>query len=183
MSEQLGYVEGGTVAVREGETDSDGRTISGYAYKWGDATPAGGTPEYPGIAEGFDKGAFAPALAERGSRPYPYLDRHGKDGGRVVGSVSFAEDDIGLRYEGRLLDTVAAREYAETVPAGNDGVSLEFVLSSLKSKRTRDRIMHTAVGRIAALAGAYYPAYSSASVALRSGGTMETEEVMVVSDR
>jgi len=176
MADQLGYVTGGTVAVRDGKTDQDGRTIEGYAYRWGDLTPTGGTPEYPGLAEGFERGAFAPALAERSERPYPFLDRHGKDGGRVVGSVSFAEDDIGLRYQGRLLDTVAAREYAETVPAGNDGVSLEFVLSSLKSKRTRDRIMHTAVGRIAALAGAYYPAYQSSSVALRSmEGNVEPE--------
>src|SRR6185503_19254017 len=100
MADQLGYVTGGTVAVRAGQTDQDGRTIEGYAYRWGDLTPTGGTPEYPGLAEGFERGAFAPALAERSERPCPFLDRHGKDGGRVVGSVSFAEDDIGLRYQG-----------------------------------------------------------------------------------
>src|SRR6185503_9419092 len=71
MADQLGYVTGGTVAVRAGQTDQDGRTIEGYAYRWGDLTPTGGTPEYPGLAEGFERGAFAPALAERSERPYP----------------------------------------------------------------------------------------------------------------
>ena len=56
------------------------------------------------MSEGFERGAFAPAIADRGDRPHPFLDRHE---GRVVGGVRFDEDDTGLHYTGRLLGSAA----------------------------------------------------------------------------
>jgi HK97 family phage prohead protease len=170
----LRIITAGDVAIRE-DSDGDGRTIYGYAVRWGELTEAGGTVEYGELQEGFDRGAFAPAIADRGGRPWPFLDRHGRN---VVGSVAFTEDDRGLRYEGRLLDTPAAREYAATIPAGNDGVSLEFMYRGAKSRRQGRAIIHTAIPRIAALAGVYIPAYRSATVAVRddTGGRSMDQE-------
>ena len=165
-------LELGSVAVREGQ-DGDGRTVEGYAVRWGDLTMAGATEEYPNLREGFARGAFADAIASRGDRPWPFLNVHR---GMPVAGIRFDEDDIGLHYRGRLLDTPAAAEYAATIPAGNDGVSLEFLTRGLVSRRTRDAIIHTKVPLIAALAGTYAGAYAGAGVALRSEGeTMTTE--------
>ena len=163
----------GDVAIRAAE-DGDGRTLSGYAYRWGETTS--GAREYPDMLEGFERGAFAPAIAARGGRPWPYLDRHE---GNVIGGIQFSEDDTGLRYEGRLLDTNAAREYAATVEV-NNGVSLEWLYRGVKSKQQGKTIIHQSVPRIAALAGEYVPAYDGAVVALRSGGNEMTEDIQAV---
>lgn len=171
--DDLGRIDGGTVAIRS-DAGGDGRTVHGYAYRWGELTPVGGAQEYPGMAEGFRRGAFADAIAARGGRSWPFLATHF---GTTVAGIRFEEDDIGLRYEGRLLNTPAANEYAETVPAGNDGVSLEFVRRGLQSERAGRTVIHTRVPLIAALAGTYAGAYQGASVALRSdGGLQVTEE-------
>jgi hypothetical protein len=167
----LRVIVAGDVAIRS-DADGDGRTIEGYAYRWGQTTPV--TPEYGDAPQGFERGAFLGAIAERGGRSYPFLDRHS---GVVVAGIQFAEDDIGLRYSGRLLDTIAAREYAATVPAGNDGVSLEFLWRGATTKRVGKAVIITKVPRIAALAGAYVPAFDGATVALRSdGGTGVSED-------
>jgi HK97 family phage prohead protease len=150
----------GEVAIRAA-LDGDGKTLSGYAYRWGTTTAA--TAEFGAQPESFERGAFAQAIAHRGERPFPFLDRHD---GKVIGGIRFSEDDIGLRYEGRLLDTEAAKEYAETVTV-NDGVSLEWIYRGAKSKNTKDGIVHQSITRIAALAGEYVPAFDGAYVALR----------------
>jgi HK97 family phage prohead protease len=176
MSDDLRTIEAGDVAIRE-DADGDGRTLHGYAYRWGELTPGGSTAEYGPLAEGFARGAFADAIAARGDRPWPFLDRHR---GRVIAGVRFAEDETGLRYEGRLLNTQAARDYAEEVAAA-PGVSLEFMYRGAKSRREGKTIIHTAIPKIAALAGAYAPAYEGATVALRetTGGIMDTEETTI----
>ena len=175
MTDDLRTVTAGSVAIRA-DADSDGRNVYGYAVRWDEQTEEGGAAETPGLREGFARGAFAGAIQERGGRPWPLLDAHRSRGGRVVGSVTFSEDDIGLRYEGRLLDTEAARDYAASIPAGNDGVSLEFLYRGAQSKRSRGAIIHTAINRIAALAGEYIPAYRGATVALRQDGGLDMAE-------
>jgi HK97 family phage prohead protease len=181
----LRIVTAGDVAIRGDADGGDGRTISGYAYRWGELTEVGGAKETPTLREGFERGAFLPAIAERQGRPWPYLDVHR---GNTVAGITLSEDDIGLRYEGRLLDTQAAREYAATVPPNgpNDGVSLEFLYRGAKSKRVGGAIIHTAIQRIAALAGEYVPAYRGATVALREdGGTTrmaEAEDMTTTTD-
>ena len=170
MTDDLRSVATGDVAIRK-DDDGDGRTLYGYAYRWGELTAPGGTAEYGDLQQGFDRGAFLDAIAERGARPFPYLDRHG---GTPVAGITFAEDEVGLRYEGRLLDTQAARDYAATIPAGTDGVSLEFRYRGAKARRDGKSIMLSAVPRIAALAGEYRPAWMGASVALRQDGGTDT---------
>ena len=163
MTDGLRRIATGDVAIRAA-ADGDGRTIEGYAYRWGTTTAA--TLEFGGTPESFERGAFQAAIAARGDRAWPYLDKHG---GTVIGGIRFVEDDTGLRYHGRLLDTAAARDYAETVEV-NNGVSLEWVYRGVKSKRSGDGVIHQSVPRIAALAGEYIPAFDGAFVALRSGG-------------
>lgn len=173
---ELGRYDGGSIAIRD-DANGDGRTIYGYAYRWGELTPVGGAEEYPGLAEGFERGAFADAIAARGDRSWPHLERHF---GTTVAGIRFAEDDIGLRYEGRLLGTQAAIDYAESIAAGNDGVSLEFIRRGLVSTRKGKTIMHSKVPLIAALAGTYAGAYAGATVALRQdGGSMDSTVVTV----
>jgi phage head maturation protease len=175
--EPIRIVAAGDIAIREA-TDDDGRTVEGYAYRWGELTDAGGTEEYGNLAEGFERGAFLDAIAERGERNWPHLDRHK---GTTVAGIRFFEDDIGLGYRGRLLDTPAARDYAASVPAGNDGVSLEFMYRGATSVKRGKSIIHTRIPRIAALAGAYVPAHQGASVALRdTGGIMDPQEPTTV---
>jgi HK97 family phage prohead protease len=170
MTDQLGYIGGGSIAVRD-DAGGDGRTVHGYAYRWGELTPLGAAEEYPGMAEGFARGAFTDAIAARGERPWPMLDRHF---GTPVGAIRFMEDEVGLRYEGKLLGTQAAKDYAESIPAGNDGVSLEFIRRNLVTTRQGRTLIHSKVPLLAALAGTYAGAYAGATVALRQdGGSME----------
>jgi HK97 family phage prohead protease len=163
----------GSVSVRA-DTDGDGRNLDGYAYRWGDLTDPWATAEYGPAREGFERGAFADAIAERGGRPFPYLDKHRERGGTVVAGVHFAEDDIGLRYHGRLLDTPAARAYAQEATV-NDGVSLELIPGEVRRPDGRT-VIHTKVRRLAGLAGEYVPAYRGATVAIRGQeGSMDTK--------
>ena len=160
----------GDVAIRAAE-DGDGRTLSGYAYRWGETTAS--TAEFGTDAESFARGSFKAAIAARAGRAWPFLDRHG---GTVIGGIQFKEDDTGLSYEGRLLDTAAAKDYAATVEV-NNGVSLEWLYRGAVSKREGKTIVHQQVPRIAALAGEYVPAFEGAYVALRGGNTVnETPE-------
>ena len=162
-ADRLGSITLGDVAIRAADDGTDGRSITGYAYRWGELTEAGAVAENGGAPEGFARGAFAQAIAARGGRPWPYLDRHS---GTVVGSVTFTEDAVGLRFDGRLLDTQAARDYAQAVPAGADGVSLEFMYPPTVARQGA-AIVHKAIKRIAALAGVYAPAFTGATVAIR----------------
>lgn len=173
---ELRTIELGDVAIRDSGDGTDGRTITGYAYRWGDLTDAGAVPESGGMPEGFERGAFAQAIAARGDRPWPYLDRHR---GNVIGSVRFTEDETGLRFDGRLLDTAAARDYAQAVPAGADGVSLEFMYPPTVARKGA-AIVHKAIKRIAALAGVYAPAFTGATVAIRDtvGGQIMDEDTI-----
>jgi HK97 family phage prohead protease len=180
MSEQLHTLELGSIAVREDA--EEGRTIDGYAVRWDDR--ATGTAEYPGLREGFDRGAFAEAIAARGDRPHPFMNRHYKAGGVTVGAVQFSEDEVGLRVRGKLLNTQAAKDYAEEARAmGAAPVSLEFVAGQSKRKG-RDEIIHTRVGKLAAIAAVPYGAYQSATVAVRDDtGGQDVPEITELSER
>src|SRR5688572_7516513 len=79
---ELREFDAGTITL-ERSAEGDGRTISGYAYRWGESSIVG-TPQTAGLREGFDRGAFASAIAERGPRPWPFLDSHGSKGGKPV---------------------------------------------------------------------------------------------------
>lgn len=149
------------------DAGGNGRTISGYALHWRDRTRPGSVKEYPGMREGFDRGAFAEFIAKRAGRPLPLLDTHYDAGGKTIGGVVFTEDDIGLRFDGELTDTDRAREYAAGVAAGSNSVSLEFAPGETR-REGRDTVLHTRVQLVGAVAGVPYGAYEGATVAVRS---------------
>jgi phage head maturation protease len=165
MSE-LCEADTGHIAIRE--DDKDGRTVEGYAYKWGELS-RGGVRETQGRREGFAKGAFTDSIAERGERPWPLLNTHASKGGKPIGGIHFSEDDTGLHFAGRLFESESAREFAQ-VAAITDEVSLELILDPSAQTRKGDAVIHQKVQRIAALAGVPYPhnaAYGGATVAVR----------------
>lgn len=172
---ELRTFDGGSVAIREDA--NDGKTLEGYAYRWGELSRSG-VPETGGLREGFEKGAFAQAIAERGERPWPFLNTHYSRGGRTVGGVQFFEDDIGLGYRGRLLDTAQAKEYAAEAGISNE-VSLEVMLDPSAMKRKGDAVIHGRVARLAALAGVPYAAYAGATVSIREDAMETITEVQV----
>lgn len=149
---------GGTAQAQEPE-EGGGRRVEGLAVPWDAA--ATGTPEYGDLAETFDRQAFAGVIAA--GRRYPLLDRHD---GTVVGMAEVYAAEDGLRFRGDLLtDDPAADAFARRVAAGADGVSIEFRPGRVR--RTPRGVVHLAVDRLAAIAGAYAPALVGAQVALR----------------
>ena len=170
---ELRTYEAGSVAIRE---ESDGRHIEGYAYRWGELSRSG-VPETGGRREGFAKGAFADAIAARGERPWPFLNTHYKSGGRPVGGLRFYEDETGLAYRGRLLDTEAAREFAAAArEAGSTEVSLEVLLDPSAMSRKGDAVIHSKVAALAALASVPFAAYAGATIAVREDNNVEPVE-------
>jgi phage head maturation protease len=154
---------GGTAQAGDQE-DGGGRRVEGLAVPWG--AEATGTHEYGELAETFDREAFAGVIAA--GRRVPLLDRHD---GQVVGMAEVYAADDGLRYRGQLLaDDPAADAYARRVAAGADGVSIEFRPGRVR--RTSRSVVHLAVDRLAAIAGAYAPALVGAQVALRRDSNM-----------
>jgi uncharacterized protein len=147
---------------------SDGRTLEGIAIPYGVAVEL-----RPGLREVFRAGAFAADVAAWRARSdgarVPIVSSHPGEGPRVVvGSVEeLIDTPAGVRFRARLLDTAAARDYAETVRAGANGVSIEFATPT-PSRIGRDGIMEHRAARLLAIAGAVAPAYDSARVAVRS---------------
>lgn len=157
---------GGAVVQSDQPEEGGGRRVEGLAVPWG--AEATGTPEYGELAETFHRDAFAGVIAA--GRRVPLLDRHD---GQVVGMAELFAADDGLRFRGQLLaEDPAADAYARRVAAGADGVSIEFRPGRVR--RTSRGVVHLAVDRLAAIAGAYAPALVGAQVALRRDHGMTT---------
>lgn len=172
---------GGRISLRaEADSGSDPRAVDGILFPFDAPTRRGATEEWGSAAESFAPGAFRDWIAGR-ARPVPIIDRHGADGGVVVGvadhweerteaSESIHGDPLppGLYYRGRLLTSQAARDYAERALAGVNGVSGEFLRGAIR--RTAALVTHVRVQAIGAVAGAYIPAYAGATVSIRESG-------------
>jgi len=132
------------------------------------ALPYGVTIDVHYGRERFVRGAFADAVRDinEGER-VAYLNKHGVDGGVPVGVINqLQERDTGLWFFGDFLDVPEAPQARSQVQSGLNGVSVEFVPG--KYRRKADVVEHYAGARLAAIAGAYAPAYRQARVALRS---------------
>lgn len=146
--------------------ESDGRTLEGLAAPYGITVELGN-----GLRERFAPGAFASDLERWASRTdgarVPFVTSHPGEGSRVViGTADVWETPQGPRFRARLLDTTAAREYAELVRAGANGVSVEFDSPSFRAGR--DGVVEHRAARLLAIAGAVAPAYDAARVAVRA---------------
>ena len=154
----------------------DGRTLEGIVDPYGVAVEL-----RPGVREVFRPGAFAEDVAAWRARSdgarVPFVTSHPGEGSRVViGTVEeLTETPQGLRFRARLVDTPAAREYAELVRVGANGVSVEFATPT-PSRIGRDGLMAHSAARLLAIAGAVAPAYDSARVAVRSRRAQDMTE-------
>lgn len=148
------------------------REVEGYAIRWGDLTRSGAAREYPGARETFVRGAFAEVIAARAGRPIPLVDQHN---GTVVGAVTLTEDATGLHYRGQLLGSQDARDFAERAALGVIQPSIEFRPGVIR--RVGDIVQHVRVSLIAAIAGAYAPAYTGTTIQVRedAGRTVNVE--------
>jgi len=139
--------------------------------------------------ERFVRGAFADAVAEiNAGERLAYLNRHGIDGGVAVGVINgLQERSEGLWFAGDFLDVPETPQARSTVESGINGVSVEFVPG--KHRRKGNVTEHYAGVRLAAIAGAYAPAYRQARVALRSvarateGGKVPNLTVAALTER
>jgi HK97 family phage prohead protease len=165
---------GGTLSIREdardGSGDADGRTIEGVAVPYRVPTIAGATRELgPNVREQFAPGAFRDAIEALNGRRVALLDRHQ---GTVVGAAELEDAEDGLHYRGRLFTSQAARDMAERVAAGINGVSIEFAFGRMR-RIARDLVEHVSVGALGAIASTYAPAYAGAIASVREVSRMD----------
>lgn len=171
---------GGVFSVRELPADpvaaaaeaADGRTIEGIAVPFGVPTAPGATVELgEGMRETFARGAFRDAIAALGGRPLAIVDAH--DGTIVGTATELDERDEGLWFRGRLFTSQAARDFAERVAGGLNGLSVEFAFGQTR-RRGRDLVEHVRVAGLAAIAASYKPAYAGAQASVRdtNGGSI-----------
>lgn len=166
-----------TVSLREfairDAADGDGQTIYGTAVPYGEPV-RGRTAEYGDAIESFEVGSLRDFIAatQRGER-YPVVDVH--DGAVVAYVDDLHDEGSELKYSGRLLNSQAARDFAERVAAKVMHLSLEFLPGEVK--RGRNSVTHTRVAALGAIAGSYFPAYAGTSIAVRSiGGSDVADE-------
>jgi HK97 family phage major capsid protein len=140
------------------------RRIEGVAVPYGVTIPiAGGSAR-----ERFRAGAFREAVAAwtmrgDGAR-LGVLDRH--DGAVVAVVDALADTPAGVRFGAELLDVPEAGPFATRIARGVNGVSVEFVPGQVREARD-GALEHIRGAQLAAIAGAYAPAYDAARVALR----------------
>jgi len=106
--------------------------ITGYASKfdvWSTITERDSTGGIVRYLERVQPGAYA-AASTRDPSGIRVLHSHGHDsliGSRPIATLdTLTEDSTGLRYAGRLLDTIAGREVAPMLAAGVLGSSYRF---------------------------------------------------------
>jgi phage head maturation protease len=137
--------------------------ISGVAVPYGERIT--GTPEYGGLTEEFAEGSFA------GFPSTVIIDRH--NGVPVSGRIPLRETPAGLTFEGPLLDTPRAQEFAAQVRAGVIGPSIEFAPGDIS--RSRTGVIHRKVKSIGAIAGTYRAAYSGSFAVRHMEGSNVTD--------
>lgn len=144
--------------------EQKGRTLFGYAARFGDRTAIGG------FSEVIQPGAFRRTLAAPAAASIRALYEHGDAAllGRVgAGTLRLSEDDVGLAFELDLPDTTLGRDLAELVKRGDvDGCSFGFLpvkeewQGELRSLQDVDLFEITLTSN---------PAYPSTTVSVRNG--------------
>jgi len=114
--------------------------------------------------EVFRQGAFAQAVRSvAGGRRLALLDRHDGTPGGAIDRLWEAPD--GLHFGASLMSNQAARDIADRLGAGLDGVSVEFLPGDYTDRGSLRE--HRRNARLAAVAASYAPAYDTARAALR----------------
>lgn len=154
------------VELRSAEVTDN--TLHGHAAVFGQ------TAELPGHYEVLHRSAFDAVLADKATDvralfnhdPAKLLGRQG------AGTLRLDTDDVGLRFEIDLPDTSYANDLRSLVARGDlTGASFGFVPGADAWDRApdgRQRRSHTSVSKLLDVSPVTFPAYSGASVALRS---------------
>lgn len=153
----------------------DGRTLEGIAVPW-NSTVNGNTAEFGSVKESFAPGSFDAAIAEvNAGRRIPITDGHN---GPIVGYADHLENrPEGLWFSGRAIDNTAARDFLPAVVEKVVHASVDFLIGTVQ--RGRGTVQHTAVKRLAAIAGVPAAAYSGTFVAARQlEGSRVAEETL-----
>lgn len=173
-------VDAGKVEIRAAEGEPT--RIEGMAV------PFGVTLDFGRGKERFVKGAFAQMVrAVNGGERLAYLNRHGEFGGVPVSIIDHLEErDAGLYFSSEILDDIPESTQSKAhIRSGINGASVEFMPGL--SRRKGSVVEHYSGVRLAAIAGAYAPAYVDARVALRSAtaqkGTGMTLSTDALSER
>ncbi|HBO8903674.1 TPA: HK97 family phage prohead protease [Pseudomonas aeruginosa] len=141
----------------------NGRTLFGYAARFGEPTPI------EGFTEIIQPGAFSRSLAGPAAASIRAVYEH-KDAallGRVgAGTLRLTEDDVGLAFELDLPDTTVGRDVAELVKRGDvAGCSFGFVSGSERWEGATRHLLDVDLHEVTITAS---PAYPSTTVQVRS---------------
>lgn len=122
--------------VREGDS---GRTVVGYAAMFDKLSQNMG-----GFVERISPGAFAQTITQRDILALVSHDPDRLLGRTSSGTLRLAEDEIGLRYELDLPDTVEGRDIAALVARGDvRGSSVGWFRASVKDSWSRTESGYT----------------------------------------
>jgi HK97 family phage prohead protease len=150
------------------ESESGGRTLTGYAVKWGMKSHVLGY--FRKFREQFQKGAFAESLVNDDQR---FLWSH--DTSKVLGrtknnTLRLQEDDIGLRFELDLPDTTLGEDAYKSIKRGDvDGVSFGFQMISHDLEESEDDMPLRTVtkAKLLEVSVVAFPAYPDSEVNAR----------------
>lgn len=143
--------------------EQKGRTLFGYAARFGDPTPIGGWTET------IQPGAFKRSLAGPAAASIRAVYEHNDAAllGRVgAGTLRLSEDDVGLAFELDLPDTTLGRDLSALVKRGDvAGCSFGFVPVKEDWQGEVRSLQDVDLHEITITAN---PAYQSTSVSVRS---------------
>lgn len=140
-----------------------GRTLHGYAARFGEPAAIGG------FTEVIQPGAFTRSLAGPAAASIRAIYEHDDSAllGRVgAGTLRLKEDDVGLAFELDLPDTTLGRDVAELVKRGDlDGCSFGFVSVTEQWEGEQRSLQAVDLHEITITAN---PAYPTTTVSVRS---------------
>ncbi|HFZ2573613.1 TPA: HK97 family phage prohead protease [Pseudomonas aeruginosa] len=141
----------------------NGRTLFGYAARFGDPTSIGGWTEV------IQPGAFSRSLAGPAAASIRAVYEHDSAAllGRVgAGTLRLTEDDVGLAFELDLPDTSLGRDLAELVKRGDvSGCSFGFFPEKERWDGETRHLLDVDLQEVTITAT---PAYPTTSVQVRS---------------
>lgn len=150
------------------ESEDGGRTISGYAVKWGRKSHVLGY--FRKFREQFQRGAFSDSLQNDDQR---FLWSH--DPSKVLGrtkngTLRLVEDDTGLRFDLDLPDTTLGEDAYKSIKRGDvDGVSFGFQMVKHELDEPDDDLPLRTVtqAKLLEVSVVAFPAYPDSEVSAR----------------
>lgn len=157
-----------TRAVNFDPTESDGRTLEGYAAVFG--IPARIQDRNGPFDETIESGAFTRSLSRR--TPVLQYD-HGKDprvGTVPIGAIrELREDDKGLYVRAELFDNPVVEPVRQAIAGGAiKGMSFRFGVPKNGDHWPRKDVRHIRDADVHELGPVVFPAYDSTTVSVRS---------------